>query len=76
VLLLIGVILNTDQVVPEVVEDAGDLDGAGGIAGRGIEEKAELQIVAIVRHGEPPELRRQDGKTGSRKPLSNSELAA
>ncbi len=32
VLLLVGVILNADQVVAEIVEDAGDLDGAVGVA--------------------------------------------
>ena len=49
-----AVILNPDQVVAEVVEDAGDFDAAGGVAGRGIGEEAELQIVAIVSHREPP----------------------
>ena len=46
--------MNADQVVAEVVEDAGDLDGALRVAGRGIEEETELQIVAIVGHGAPP----------------------
>jgi hypothetical protein len=34
--------LNADQVVAEVVEDVGDLNGALGIAGRGIEEETKL----------------------------------
>jgi hypothetical protein len=32
----------------------GDLDGALRVAGRGIEEETELQIVAVVRHRYPP----------------------
>jgi hypothetical protein len=54
VLLLIGVILDADQVVAEVVEDVRNLDGALGVAGRGIEEETELQVVAVVGHRAPP----------------------
>ena len=59
VLRLVGVILDADQVEAEIVEDLGDLEGAVGIAGRGIEEEAELQIVAVVSHGAPPGERRR-----------------
>ena len=53
VLLLIGMILDADQVEAKVVEDVGDLDGALGVVGRGIEEETELKIVAVIRHVYP-----------------------
>ena len=51
---VVGVILDSDQVEPEIVENPRDLEGAVRIADRGIEEEAELNIVAVIRHVDSP----------------------
>jgi hypothetical protein len=51
VFLLVGMVLDADQVVTEIVDDVRDLDGALGISGGRIEEEAELHIVSVIRHG-------------------------
>jgi hypothetical protein len=44
------VVLDSDQVIPLVFKDVGNLNGARGVVCRGIEEEAELQVVTVVSH--------------------------
>ena len=54
VLGLVGVVLHRDQVEAEDVGQLGELEGAGGVGRVGGEEDAELQLLAVVRHGTDP----------------------
>ncbi len=47
-------VLDSNQVVPQLLQDMGNLDRPRGVVCPGIEEEAKLQLVTIVSHDLSP----------------------